>query len=249
MTDDRAVSDTIGFVLAFALVTATIAVTFATGVPALESQQHAEQVNNVERAFDVLADNVRDIQRHDDPSRATEIRMPGGTLAVEGSVVITVEIYDPGTGNATTVERVRTHPLVYSSEGSEIGYEAGMLFRGDRGAYVMLNRPRFVGPVDDRMVLSFIETRRGDRERISGETTVLVVTEQRASTGTTTMPVEDGEQVNVTIESPRVDAWNRTMADTEFEFVERDGDTVVYKHERLDEVTVSKARVKIDLTR
>ncbi|TKX76356.1 hypothetical protein EXE53_32325, partial [Halorubrum sp. SD626R] len=81
-SDDRGVSNVVGYVLVFSLVTVTIGTVFTVGLAGVEDRQEAARLANVERAFEVLDDNVRDIQRYDDPSRSTEIRMNGGRLAV-----------------------------------------------------------------------------------------------------------------------------------------------------------------------
>lgn len=80
--DNRAVSEVVGFVLTFSLVTMAIAIVFTAGFGGLQDTQQAEQVNNVERAFDVLDTNVQEVQRQEAPSRATEMRLSGGAAGV-----------------------------------------------------------------------------------------------------------------------------------------------------------------------
>jgi len=63
-----------GFVFAFALVTASVGVVYTTGIGGLEDARENEQVTNAVRAFDVLHDNIEDVTREDAPSRATEKR-------------------------------------------------------------------------------------------------------------------------------------------------------------------------------
>jgi len=56
--DRRAVSDVVGYVLVFSLVSLTVGVVSVAGVGALQDARDVEQANNAERAFDVLGDNV-----------------------------------------------------------------------------------------------------------------------------------------------------------------------------------------------
>jgi hypothetical protein len=87
---DRAVSDVIGYVLVFSLIIATVGIVTAVGFSTIEDRQRDERINNVERAFDVFAANVEDVYRGGAPSRATEIRLSGGTLQYGEPVTITV---------------------------------------------------------------------------------------------------------------------------------------------------------------
>ncbi|MFC7136780.1 hypothetical protein ACFQRB_10335 [Halobaculum litoreum] len=73
----RAQSDAIGFVLVFSLIVLTVGTVYAAGYPALQDLRSDEQLENMERAFEVLDDNVDDMAREGAPSRATEIKLNG----------------------------------------------------------------------------------------------------------------------------------------------------------------------------
>jgi hypothetical protein len=92
MMDDRGVSEVIGFVLVFSLITMTIAIVSVTGIGGLQDAQQAEQVNNVERAFDVLDDNFDEIQRQQAPNRTTELKLVDGSIGLGEEIEITVRI-------------------------------------------------------------------------------------------------------------------------------------------------------------
>ncbi|WP_266077465.1 DUF7289 family protein [Haladaptatus caseinilyticus] len=210
--NDRAASETVGFVLAFVLVTATIGAVYATGIEGLHDAQRFEQVNNAERAFDVLADNVADVHREGVPSRATELRLGGATLDYRDPVTIRVQVNEtgPSTRNATYV--MNTNPLVYSGvEDSELVYVGGAVFRSSNGGSVMRREPGYVFD-DERVVIPFLITYpRGDTDSISGDSTVLIVAYHQSAaldgqfrTGSTA-----DVRTNVTVESPRAVAWKR----------------------------------------
>jgi len=68
-SDERGVSDVVGYVLIFSLIVATVGVVTTVGFSTLEDRQDAERVNNVERAFDVFANNMENVYRDGAPSR------------------------------------------------------------------------------------------------------------------------------------------------------------------------------------
>lgn len=213
--DERAVSDVVGYVLVFALVTATLAAVFAVGFVGLEERQNAERVENVERAFDVLDDNVRDLQRYGDPSRATEMRLSGGTLSVTEPTTITVEQVDDGTaiGNATT--RTST-AIAFTREDTTIGYDMGAQFRTQGDTTLFRSGPRFTAE-GGKTVLPVVRTRLGDgSETITSDGTVQVSTET-AAVRSFEYPESgvDPDEIRLRIDSPRAGAWEEYLEQTD----------------------------------
>ena len=243
--DDRGVSEILGFVLIFALVTSMVAVVFTVGFGGLQAAQEAEQVNNVERAFDVLDDNLKDLYQRDnfdrsELTRATEIKIAGGSVSLEEEIYITIE---QGTENFT----YRPRPLAYADDSdSQIVYEAGAVIRMDDDAGLMLNEPSYI--IDsDRSLLQLVNLReRGDRDEIGRVGTAHIVAEYSRSSIVT---YDSSEPVNITVESPRAIAWKRYFESQERGTVEYDAgnDTVVYSFESAETVIV-ETRIGIRLT-
>lgn len=224
MTDDRAVSEVVGFVLVFSLVTMTIAVVFTAGFGGLQDAQRTEQVNNVERAFDVLDTNVEEVGRQGAPSRATEMRLSGGQLGFGEPTTITVDVND---GTEATV--VETRPLVYVNGDTEIAYELGAIVRTDDGGSVMLTPPGHVLNDDRSAIPLLVTTKPSDQTSISGHRTVLV----RGSHQHTDLLVPSTtDAVTVTVESSRADVWERYFERAAEQqtggSVSRTGDTIEY---------------------
>jgi hypothetical protein len=243
---DRGVSETVGFVLVFALITTTIAVTFTVGLGGLNDAQLAERDNNVERAFDVLHDNLNDLSRDGVPSRATEIQLGGGELAFQRGSSFRL--------NSSSWERPITESgsLVYRGAGdTRIVYENGAVFRmqGDNG--VMIAEPDLL--LGDTVVYSLYGLG-GPAWSVQGERTVLVVGERdrRAS------PVnERSPTANVTLEidSAQSAAWKRYYDEldpaNESITVDTDGDadlTVTFDADEYDRFVVHRTRARIDVS-
>lgn len=212
MMDDRGVSETLGYVLIFSLVVTTAATGFTLGTTELSNTQQQAKLTNVERAFDVLADNLGDVHRHEDPRRATEIRLADGTIAVGDETNVTVGLYDESAdtfvdpaNNSTTFE---FHPIRYHSDGTTISYEAGAVVRSSPKGGIMLSEPAFLTN-ESRVVLPFIVTEPdADTTSVGGTDTVLVVGKR----GPRVVPREidpDGSTVAVRINSSRAEVWER----------------------------------------
>lgn len=241
---DRGVSDVIGYILVFSLVIATVGIVSVVGFAGLDERQEAEQMDNMERAFDVFDYNMEDVYLRGAPSRATEMRLGGGTLRYGNRVNITVE---SGSSNVTA----RPRPLIYADHDTEIVYTAGAIIRTDGDASVMLQRPPFrldTGDTD-RLVVPLIETSRPpDQTSAAGERTLRVTSTARSINGTVPTGLrEPTANVTVTVESPRADAWERHFERNTDGNVTRTGDEVTVEIDDSDVSRVSATRFRIRL--
>ncbi|WP_137287126.1 DUF7289 family protein [Halorussus salinisoli] len=212
LLDRRGVSETIGFVFVFALVTASVGVVYTTGIGGLDDAREDEQLTNAVRAFDVLADNVEDVTSEGAPSRATELKLSGASLGFADPVEIVVQVNDTDSDANLTYART-TRPLVYDAPSGQVVYSVGATFRVDDGNAAMRNEPGLI--VDDRQsVVPLVVTYpRTDSGGVGGSSTVLVVA-YRQSVGLggqfdTGPDAADEARVNVTVNSPRAAAWGR----------------------------------------
>ncbi|MEF8856596.1 MAG: hypothetical protein V5A16_04155 [Haloplanus sp.] len=212
MTDaDRAVSDVLSFVLVFSLITASVGVVTVVGLGGLQDARDAERIDNGERAFEVLADNHRDIVRGGAPSRATEVKLAETTLTLT----------EPSDSNVTlsggsVVGTTASRPVTFGMSGdatnlsSGVVYELGAVFRVDRGGSVMRRAPPFQFG-ENRTVIHYValESQTGQAQRRSGSTTVLL----RSVRGTTAVisRTEPSNEVTIAVETDprRAEAWKR----------------------------------------
>lgn len=249
---DRAVSDTIGYVLAFALVTSTIGVVYATGFVGLDDAQHAEQLQNVERAFDVLDDNLDDIYRRGAPSRATEIQLAGGSLTTGQTSQITVRVVDTANANHNATYVMNPRPVVYADrDDTRIVYVADAVFREQGSQSVMLSRPAWLVS-DERVFIPFVVTHRyGSQQVFSGQTTVLVrsIRTSRRVRGHFVPEPGGRADVNVTVTSPRTDAWIRYLEEQGFtaSVIDLQNNTASYTYQT-DRLYVPEVAVRVDMT-
>ena len=242
--DDRGVSDVVGYILVFSLITITIGTVFAVGITGVEDRREAERVANVERAFDVFDDNLRDIQRYGDPSRATEIRLAGGTLATSGETRFALaNSTDPAVA-ANATDDWRADSLVYRDGETTIAYEAGALVRGDGDGSVLLSGPRFVA-ADGRTTIPIVGLDSGSDDSVSGDGTVQVTvvvperyreSDQRPSDSSeTTVLTPSSDDTYLHVETDHPEAWREYFARTSgFDPVDVDADGVAVAKLRED---------------
>jgi hypothetical protein len=206
------VSEAISFVLVFSLVVATVGVVYATGLSGLQDARDAERFNNAERAFDVLADNVADMQREGAPSRATELKLSDASIGFGEETRVTVVI------DGTTTDSVTLRPIVYDTGGrSQLAYENGAVVRSDGEGSVMLSEPDMVfDPDENVVVVPVVQTRpvAGTPTEVAGGGTVLVRTQLRTNE-VLSSHTAGPHAVNLTVTTAprRADAWERYLAD------------------------------------
>lgn len=210
----RAQSNTLGFVLVFGLIALTTGAAFVGGFGALEDGQTAERINNMERAFEVLDGNVEDLTRRGAPSRATEIKLSGGTLELAGRTSISMTVTNTENASQNASFSTTTVPIAYRDDGTTITYAAGAIIRSDDGNAVMRSEPNWLID-DERMLVPFVVTyASGPTSSVGGTTTVLVVTDRETATldGAFTTPNgTESARVNVTVESSNAEAWSRFL--------------------------------------
>ena len=208
-TDRRGVSETLGFVLVFALVVSTVGVVYTVGFGGLQDVRDAERVNNAERAFDVLANNVEDIVRRGAPSRGTEIRLADARIGSGDPTYVNVSATDPSGRNVST-GNYSIDPVVYDADGTRIRYAGGAVTRIQSSGSVMLNEPPFVLD-DEQFVVPLVQMSTADTSR-SGQTTVLVRAERRLRDVVVSEDRPYGT-VTMNVSTPAPDAWERYLED------------------------------------
>lgn len=203
----RGVSDVLGFVLVFSLIVATLGFVYVGGFGALQDARQAEQANNAERAFEVLAANVEDVRHGGAPSRGTEIQLGDARIGYADPVTFNVSFEKTGRSFSATIT-----PVVYDTgEGVRILYVDGAVIRDQKRGAVMLRQPGFV--IGNRTVVPYVVTRPTGRTSVAGSGRVVVRTDVavRNVRGYTT-PAGNTYNVTLTIsDTPRAAVWERYL--------------------------------------
>ncbi|MGM0592798.1 MAG: DUF7289 family protein [Halobacteriota archaeon] len=205
---ERGVSETVGFILVFALVISSVGLVYTVGMSGLQDTRDVERVNNAERAFDVLAENIEDLSSRGATSRATEFKLAESSLHFGEPVQVNVTGARAGDPNDNFSGEYDVRPIVYDGgTGTQIVYTGGAIIREQRGGHVLVRRPQMV--IDSRHVmLPIVQTRAADEDSISGTTTVLIRT-RHSTTDYLASESETGATYDLTVNmtTPRADAW------------------------------------------
>lgn len=209
LADRRGVSEAISFVLVFSLVISTVGIVYTVGYGDLRNARDAEQVNNVERAFTLLAENVDELAARSAPSRGTEIRLQGGTLSSGQPMYINVSgDYDTGSVDPDkdfTTTDVAASPITYRApSGTTITYVHGAVIRSQSRGSFFVREPSFV--LDDDRALFPLVSMRSSEGAVGGQTTVLVRTQNDLS-DVITSRTETYDEVTVNVTSPHASLW------------------------------------------
>jgi hypothetical protein len=205
---DRGVSETVSFVLIFSLVIASVGTVYAIGVSELESTRDAERVENAQRAFDVLADNVLDLFEGA-PSRGTEVKIAGATVRSADDAEMNVTV-DPGTGGTPQSWEYRLSPIVYDVEaGGQIRLSNGAVLRDSARGSASVVRGTPIVVDDDQLLLRLVKQEHVGSGAVGGSGTVRI---RMATSGPRVFYDEanpDNHSVRVNVTSPYTDAWAR----------------------------------------
>lgn len=205
--DERGVSEVLGYTLIFGLILISITAVAVGGVDSLRSVRDVEQMNNAERAFEVLADNTADIYRWDAPSRATEFSVGGATLFTGTNTTIRIWDEDDGTPSRTFT----ITPLVFRSEqGNQIVYEAGAIFRTRRDSGRIVKTPphKWTGGGSNVPIIVIVGTYATATQSVAGTD---VIARMKTRERFVAFQGETFANASITIESERADLWKRYL--------------------------------------
>lgn len=245
MTDDRGVSEVLGYVLVISLVTLTIAMVVTMGIGGLADSQEAEEFNNMERAFDVFSYNTDRMVEQRTPHRATEFRIGSGQMRYDDPINISVSIGGELIDNFS----VRSDPIVYEHDnGNKIVYESGAVIRVDDSGSRMLTEPTIVS-TDSQFLIHGIRTRpsSGSAHDMQGPGTLLLRKEM-IGTDRVFGSAQSSESINISVKSPRAEAWAAFFEDSGFEDVQLSEEEVVVEFTPTEETEVTVLRSVLRIT-
>ncbi|MFB6353667.1 MAG: hypothetical protein ABEJ92_06230 [Halobacteriales archaeon] len=206
---DRGQTETLGFVLVFAIITASIGLVYASGFTGLNDVREFEQVNNAERAFEVFADNIEDITHRNAPSRSTEIKLADAELRI--AEAIQVEVNDPDSTFNVTYD---VRPVIYDpGTGTELVYAQGAVIRDQRHGGVVVKEGTLLLDAN-RSSIPVVQTRHvSGQGAVSGSTTVLVRARQ-SQTQLVYVNTTTNNKIWFNVTSPRAEIWHDHLTST-----------------------------------
>lgn len=213
MTNDRAVSEVIGFVIIVGIVFTSIGIVYFNAIPALEVAEDQEHTENSERVFSVLQYNINEISEKGIPKRGTEMRMKDGSLTtIDGVASINVTI-DGSSGTYNTSKGdlegpVGTNRISYETPTAKISYENGAVFRtSDDGETAgMISEPGW--RIKDEGPIIISQTAILGASSVAGDGIARIEAEAFRDTGNVT-EADPSNEIEIRMNSTYAGAWAR----------------------------------------
>lgn len=241
--DDRGLSEVIGYVMVFALILTGVIFISTMGLSSLEDIRSNEQIDNTERAFDVISQNIADIYQRGAPSRTTEIDLGSGRISLGSPIVMNIS------NESTVITEKRISPIVYTVDEDSIVYAGGAIFRTRDDSGVVLQKPPIIVN-DDGIHVTLVGTRTRETNTLGGGTArIRAVKSYSRLAAYDTQGTHDTLWVNVT--SPRSSLWEEAMDGPQmtcYSGSDTPTDVVACRYSYPDTVAVSVVMIDVSLS-
>ena len=144
---DRAVSESVGFMLISSMIFISFVLIFTTGYPVYNSYVDNNHMENVGKSFNILAQNANLVAMQKSMLTSSELKMYGETLAIRDTGFINVSYYDQNDillGNTL----MTLSALEYSKGTDRVAYVDGSVCRSGLNGAVMLQEPEISSSTD-----------------------------------------------------------------------------------------------------
>jgi hypothetical protein len=162
--DDRAVSDTVSFVLVFALIVSGVGLVTVFGMSSLTDVKDGASAEAAERGFVTLAEGVDELEAGQSPARTGEISLTDASLAVTTGSSLTVDV-----GGTAVSETIQTGGLAYRTSDTVVSYVGGAVFRTQDGGTAVVSPPS-VRCTADHATVSVVRLDTPDANSVGGGT-------------------------------------------------------------------------------
>lgn len=136
---ERAVSESIGFIMVATMVFISFAMIFTIGYPVYNSYVDNNHMENVGKSFSIMAHNANLVAMQKSMLTSTELKMYGGTLATRETGILNVSFYDQNSLLGNTF--ITLTALEYSKGNDKVAYVDGSVCRSGPNGAVMLREP------------------------------------------------------------------------------------------------------------
>lgn len=238
--NDAAVSETVGYILLFAIVTLSMGVIYVIGYPALQSNMDANAFESAEQNFIVLQSNMERVAYDQTPVKVLRMKLQSSELTISNRSSITIS-YDGNTESYTTGE------IEYSKDNKAISYDMGSVFkRYPPASVVMVSEPKiFTGTVNNVNVTTIgIVSVNGDSDSISGNGIVTLTMKNNASYMDTTSGLTN---LTIRINSTHTQKWEEFLEENGFD-ITASNPPMVSAMRNNTYLTISRHVVDVDIS-
>ncbi|WP_459193389.1 DUF7289 family protein [Halosimplex sp. J119] len=212
--DERAVRNLVGFTLTFSIIVVSVGLVATMGYPQFDDLSQQQRLDNAEAGMEQVASSFEQLQEQRANVRTNELSLSGGSLAVVDGPTVTVEAE-----NTDFDREFDVGGLQYESDGTTITYENGAVFRTYSQDNIAIVEESPMTCTEDRAVVSVVRVVSESTDKISGDyVSVTGTAETRAlrfpKNRTGEDSIEEAEELFVTVDSSRSNAWDRHFEKT-----------------------------------
>lgn len=204
---ERGVSNTLGYVLLFAIVIFSLTVVGTLGVESLENARDGTVEMNAEHSMTGVANALENIHRENVTRRSSQFGLGQGQLRPGDTTEVTVTL-----DGTDVVDETEIHPLVYESGDTQLVYEAGAVFRLQDSGGLVLREPNFVLE-NDATILPFVLTNASSPDSsVGGSDSQVTLTRRDGDVSHETGFTGDVE-IEIETTDSRADLWRDMLND------------------------------------
>lgn len=200
---ESAVSESIGYILILGIMVFAIGIVYMIGYPALQNSIDDSHLQNMERGFTILGDNIDHVVTQDAPKQSVELNLKGGTLmAKSGDTFHLILSGDVNTYDETPLNIMQI-TYVYHGD-KQIGYEFNGVWENIGSNGYSLKDPQII--VGDPFIIPIVDADSSGRSSIGGEGVAKVI----INAGATTVIERDNiKTITIIVKSDYYKGWDR----------------------------------------
>lgn len=236
---NAAVSETLGYILLFGIVTLSMGVIYVIGYPVLQSNMDNNVFESAEQSFVVLKSNMDRVAFDQTPVKVLKMKLQSSSISVDNYSSMTIS-YDGHTSSP-----INTGEIVFTKDEKELSYEMGGVFkRYSPQAVTMAAKPTiYVTETDEGDITTIGLVKLNGNDYISGKGIATLSLHHNSSVLERTTSPED---VTLMIKSRYIPAWERYLEETGFTISNTTESTVTaYKNDTL--LVISTHEVEVDI--
>lgn len=201
-TNDRGVSEVLGYIFVFSFILAiTVTLSFTT-IMFVEKTGEREQLTNVERAFEILDNNMEKITHEHSYKRGTEIRVGDGDLYIGEPEKVSLSINDGGSVSNYTFE---IQPIIYENNQGKLIWSNGVLIRQEPQETSVLIESNNIISTSNKLIFPIYELQLQGQSRSVSSTHSVVIQTRASPPGVLT--TSDSTTMTLEHNSPYAEAY------------------------------------------
>jgi hypothetical protein len=219
--NDAAVSETVGFILMFAIVILSMSMIYILGYPILQEHIESSVFENAQQSFIVLQSDMKRVAFEQVPVKTMKIKLHSSTISIDNRSSMLIS-YNDGTSHSYNYP---TGEIEFTKDDKVLTYENGGLWmkQPPSGAIMVSKPPIYTGIINNENMTTIGVVNVHGRRSMGGNG-IASITMQHNTSGLTkpSVPVN----VTVTINSVYSTQWARYLYENGFDIISSNSSSV-----------------------